>query len=137
MAHQSTFQQQLKATLIRNLRLKIRDSKKTAAEILIPIYTLCTLIVLKVLIPNPNFPAILEAQGDGKIFEHFNPMKNHTIAVLPGNGSRHQTIQVWLRERPLNSSILKLYFSVPEHCQLTLAVNATCTWHDENHVANV
>lgn len=95
MAHHSSFRQQLKATLVRNLRLKIRDSRKTLMEILIPLYTLGTLIVLKVLIPNPNFPAILEPRGDGKIFEHFNQMKNHTIAVLPhGNTSRQQTTQV-------------------------------------------
>lgn len=95
IAHQSTFRQQLKATLVRNLRLKIRDSRKTLAEVLIPLYTLGTLIVLKILIPNPNFPAILEPRGDGKIFEHFHRLKNHTIAVLPhGNTSRHQTLQV-------------------------------------------
>lgn len=95
MVHQSTFRQQLRATLVRNWRLKIRDSRKTLMEVLIPLYTLGTLIVLKILIPNPNFPAILEPRGDGKIFEHFSWTKNHTIAVLPhGNTSRHQTIQV-------------------------------------------
>jgi ATP-binding cassette, subfamily A (ABC1), member 5 len=95
MAQQSSFRQQLKATLVRNLRLKVRDSRKTLMEVLIPLYTLGTLIVLKILIPNPNFPAILEPRGDGKLFEHFGRMKNHTIAVLPhGNTSRHQTTQV-------------------------------------------
>ena len=95
LAHVSTFRQQLKATLVRNIRLKIRDSRKTLAEVLIPLYTLATLIVLKVLIPNPNFPAILDARGDGKIFEHFNQMKNHSIPVLlHGNTSKHQTTQV-------------------------------------------
>lgn len=95
MAHKSTFRQQLKATLVRNLRLKVRDSNKTLMEILIPLYTLGTLIVLKILIPNPNFPPILEPRGDGKVFEYFGRMKNHTIAVLPhGNTSRQQTIQV-------------------------------------------
>lgn len=99
MAHQSTFRQQLKATLVRNLRLKIRDSRKTLMEILIPLYTLGTLIILKLLIPNPNFPAILEPRGDGNIFEHFNQLKNHTIAVLPhGNTSRYQTTQVGSHE---------------------------------------
>lgn len=94
-AHQSSFCQQLKGTLVRNVRLKVRDRRKTSMEILIPLYTLLTLIVLKLLIPNPNFPAILNPRGDGKLFEHFNQLKNHTIAVLPhGNTSRHQTIQV-------------------------------------------
>lgn len=87
---QSTFSQQLRATVIRNLRLKIRDSLKTTAEIFLPFYTLGTLIVLKILIPNPNFPAILEPHGSGRVFEHFNVLKNHTIAVVQhGNGSRH------------------------------------------------
>lgn len=95
IVHESTFRQQLRATLVRNMRLKIRDSRKTLMEILIPLYTLGTLIVLKVLIPNPNFPAILEPRGDGQLFENFNQQKNHTIAVLPhGNTSRHQTVQV-------------------------------------------
>lgn len=95
LAHESSFQQQLKATLVRNLRLKIRDQKKTLAEVLIPLYTLATLIVLKILIPNPNFPAILDPRGDGKIFEYFSPTKNHTIhTLLHGNNSRHQTTQV-------------------------------------------
>lgn len=96
MAHpKSTFRQQLRATLVRNWLLKIRDSKKTLAEILIPFYTLGTLIVLKLLIPNPNFPPILEPRGDGKLYQHFSELKNHTIAVLPhGNTSRHQTVQV-------------------------------------------
>lgn len=92
---QSSFTQQLKATLIRNLRLKWRDSRKTTAEIFLPLYTLGTLIVLKILIPNPNFPAILEPRGDGKLFQHFNQFKNHTVAVLPHvNSTRHQTAQV-------------------------------------------
>lgn len=94
-AHESSFRQQLKATLIRNLRLKIRDQKKTLAEVLIPLYTLGTLIVLKILIPNPNFPAILDPRGDGKIFDNFSPLKNHTIhTLLHGNTSRQQTTQV-------------------------------------------
>lgn len=93
----SSFTQQLKATLIRNLRLKWRDSRKTTAEIFLPLYTLGTLIVLKILIPNPNFPAILEPRGDGKLFQHFNQLENHTVAVLPHvNSTRHQTAQVTL-----------------------------------------
>lgn len=79
----STFCQQLKATLIRNLRLKWRDSRKTTAEIFLPLYTLGTLIVLKILMPNPNFPAITQSRGEIKLFEHFQYNKNHTIAILP------------------------------------------------------
>jgi hypothetical protein len=92
---QASFKQQLRAAVVRNLRLKIRDSRKTTAEIFLPLYTLGTLIVLKILIPNPNFPAIVEPHGTGRMFEHFNVMKNHTIAVVQaGNGSRQHTVQV-------------------------------------------
>lgn len=80
----TSFCQQLRATLIRNLRLKWRDSRKTTAEIFLPLYTLGTLIVLKILIPNPNFPAITESRGGAsKLFEHFQLNKNHTVAVVP------------------------------------------------------
>lgn len=78
-----SFCQQLQATLIRNIRLKLRDSRKTIAEIFLPLYTLGTLIVLKILIPNPNFPAITTPRGEAKLFEHFQLHKNHTVAVLP------------------------------------------------------
>lgn len=116
MAHpKSTFRQQLRATLLRNWLLKIRDSKKTLAEILIPFYTLGTLIVLKLLIPNPNFPPILEPRGDGKLYQHFSELKNHTIAVLPhGNTSRHQTVQVrakYFVEICGNQNFIRSYFS--------------------------
>lgn len=91
----ASFGQQLRASIVRNLRLKIRDSRKTTAEIFLPLYTLGTLIVLKILIPNPNFPAILEPHGTGKVFEQFDALKNHTVAVVQnGNGSRHHTVQV-------------------------------------------
>lgn len=114
--HESSFRQQLRATLVRNMRLKIRDSRKTLMEILIPLYTLGTLIVLKVLIPNPNFPAILEPRGDGKLFEHFNQLKNHTIAVLPHGNSSYQTTQVKKSsQKPMKLSIDEFFFfdSVP------------------------
>ena len=97
----SSFTQQLKATLIRNVRLKLRDSRKTIAvsiyrnaimfhdendfilqEVFLPLYTLGTLIVLKILIPNPNFPAITTPR-EARLFEHFKLNENHTIAVLP------------------------------------------------------
>ncbi|XP_037043268.1 ATP-binding cassette sub-family A member 9-like [Bradysia coprophila] len=78
----SSFMQQLRATLIRNVRLKLRDSRKTIAEVFLPLYTLGTLIVLKILIPNPNFPAITTPQ-EARLFEHFKLDANHTIAVLP------------------------------------------------------
>ncbi|XP_029731356.2 cholesterol transporter ABCA5-like [Aedes albopictus] len=83
LLNDSSFCQQLGATLVRNFKLKIRDSRKTIAEVFLPLYTLGTLIVLKILIPNPNFPAITEPRGAASLFEHFQHHKAHTIAVLP------------------------------------------------------
>ncbi|XP_058458945.1 cholesterol transporter ABCA5-like [Malaya genurostris] len=83
LLNNSSFYQQLRATLVRNFKLKIRDSRKTIAEVFLPLYTLGTLIVLKILIPNPNFPAITEPRGAASLFEHFQHHKAHTIAVLP------------------------------------------------------
>lgn len=113
----STFRGQLRATLIRNWLLKWRDSRKTMAEVFLPLYTLGTLIVLKILIPNPNFPAILDPRGDGKLFEHFNQLKGHSIAILPhANSTRQQTGQV--RENKIINDrkpfLLLLILLVPE-----------------------
>ena len=83
----TSFCQQLRATIIRNFKLKIRDSRKTIAEVFLPFYTLGTLIVLKILIPNPNFPAITEPRGEARLFENFHHNQIHTIAVLPQTNS--------------------------------------------------
>lgn len=120
------------------MRLKVRDSRKTLMEILIPLYTLGTLIVLKVLIPNPNFPAIVEPRGDGKIFEHFNQLKNHTIAVVPhSNTSRHQTTQVRNLSKLLELSINLLFILVSRRSQHDVAINATRAWDVETKLADV
>lgn len=84
--------QQLRATLVRNLRLKLRDSRKTIAEVFLPLYTLGTLIVLKILIPNPNFPAITVPRGEARLFEHFQHNRNHSIAVLPTMNSTNTLV---------------------------------------------
>ncbi|XP_034945670.1 ATP-binding cassette sub-family A member 5-like [Chelonus insularis] len=76
---------QLRAMLVRNLLLKKREKRKTIVEILLPLYILGTLIVLKILIPNPNYPAMTTQQQDGDIFEFFNGYKNNTIAVVPNS----------------------------------------------------
>lgn len=96
----STFGQQLQATLVRNVRLKIRDSRKTIAEVFLPLYTLATLILLKILIPNPNFPAVLHAPDDGHtaplLFAHFSPDQNHTVAVLPASANATAATHLFL-----------------------------------------
>ncbi|XP_014224369.1 ATP-binding cassette sub-family A member 5-like isoform X2 [Trichogramma pretiosum] len=74
---------QLRAMLVRNLLLKKREKRKTIVEIFLPLYILGILIVVKVLIPNPNYPAIVAQRQEGDIFEFFNGYKNNTIAVVP------------------------------------------------------
>jgi hypothetical protein len=68
-----------------------------------------TLVVLKMLIPNPNFPEIMEPRGEVKLFEHFQFNQNHTVHVLPsGNTSTTLVSRVkWIPERSLaeNSSL--------------------------------
>ncbi|CAD6242712.1 GSCOCT00009542001.2-RA-CDS [Cotesia congregata] len=76
---------QLRAMLRRNLLLKKREKRKTIAEVFLPLYILGNLIVLKVLIPNPNYPAMPAQRQDGNIFEFLNGYKNNTIAVVPNS----------------------------------------------------
>ncbi|XP_015178211.1 PREDICTED: ABC transporter A family member 1-like isoform X2 [Polistes dominula] len=76
---------QLRAMLVRNLLLKKREKRKTTAEIFLPLYTLGILIVIKVLIPNPNYPAMTTRRHEESIFELFNGYKNNTIAVVPNS----------------------------------------------------
>ncbi|KYQ59358.1 ATP-binding cassette sub-family A member 5 [Trachymyrmex zeteki] len=54
-------------------------------EVVLPLYILGALIVVKVMIPNPNFPAMLTQRHEGDIFELFNGYKNNTIAVVPNS----------------------------------------------------
>ncbi|KOX68527.1 ATP-binding cassette sub-family A member 5 [Melipona quadrifasciata] len=54
-------------------------------EIFLPLCTLGVLIVVKVLPPNPNYPAMTTQRQEGGIFETFNGYKNNTIAVVPNS----------------------------------------------------
>ncbi|XP_049544231.1 cholesterol transporter ABCA5-like isoform X2 [Anopheles darlingi] len=119
----SNFCQQLGATLVRNFKLKIRDSRKTIAEVFLPLYTLGTLIVLKILIPNPNFPAITEPRGAATLFEHFQHHKAHTIAVLPQPNSSttvpflNEVNELWMsnrRHQPGVHPIKWIVYETPE-----------------------
>lgn len=82
------FWSQLRAMLIRNVLLKKRDKRKTIAEVFLPLYILGILIVVKVLIPNPNYPAMTTQRQEGDVFEFFDI--NKTIAVVP-NSNETQT----------------------------------------------
>ncbi|KAG7303251.1 hypothetical protein JYU34_011718 [Plutella xylostella] len=74
------FWPQLWATVVRNLLLKKRDTRKTLAEVLVPLYSLGVLIFLKMLVPNPNFPEV-RAPGQLLRLRHALP-DNHTVAVV-------------------------------------------------------
>uniref|UniRef100_A0A8W7Q0T1 ABC transporter domain-containing protein n=1 Tax=Anopheles coluzzii TaxID=1518534 RepID=A0A8W7Q0T1_ANOCL len=123
LMNSSNFCQQLGATLVRNFKLKIRDSRKTIAEVFLPLYTLGTLIVLKILIPNPNFPAITEPRGAATLFEHFQHHKAHTIAVLPQPNSSttipflSEVNELWMsnrRHQPGIHPIKWMVYETPE-----------------------
>ncbi|XP_015126948.1 ATP-binding cassette sub-family A member 5 [Diachasma alloeum] len=81
----SVYLSQLRAMLVRNLLLKKREKRKTTAEVFLPLWTLGILIVVKVLIPNPNYPAMKTQRQDGDIFEFFNGYRNNTITVVPNS----------------------------------------------------
>ncbi|CAK1589994.1 unnamed protein product [Parnassius mnemosyne] len=72
---------QLWATVVRSLLLKKRDTRKTLAEVLVPLYCLGVLIFLKVLVPNPNFP---EVRKPGRLLRihHDAFPENHSVAVV-------------------------------------------------------
>ncbi|KAK4878287.1 hypothetical protein RN001_010793 [Aquatica leii] len=79
----SLFCTQLKAMLKRNLLLKRREKRKTTAEVLLPLYSLGVLIVMKILIPNPNFPVMDTPRGEAKLYDLFSNLTKHAIAVVP------------------------------------------------------
>jgi len=41
--------------------------------------------VVKILIPNPNYPAMTIQRQEGDIFKLFNGHRNNTIAVVPNS----------------------------------------------------
>ncbi|XP_039751795.1 ATP-binding cassette sub-family A member 5-like isoform X1 [Pararge aegeria] len=77
----ASFWPQLWATVVRNLLLKKRDTRKTLAEVLVPLYSLGVLIFLKMLVPNPNFP---EVSKPGRLLRihHDAISENHSVAVV-------------------------------------------------------
>ncbi|XP_064074250.1 cholesterol transporter ABCA5-like [Vanessa tameamea] len=77
----AAFWPQLWATVVRSLLLKKRDTRKTLAEVLVPLYSLGVLIFLKMLVPNPNFP---EVRKPGRLLRihHDVISDNHSVAVV-------------------------------------------------------
>ncbi|XP_049879366.1 cholesterol transporter ABCA5-like isoform X2 [Pectinophora gossypiella] len=82
---------QLWATVVRSLLLKKRDTRKTLAEVLVPLYSLGVLIFLKMLVPNPNFP---EVRKPGRLLRihHDAFPENHSVAVVADWGNANGTV---------------------------------------------
>lgn len=70
-------------------------------EVFLPLYSLGILIIIKIMIPNPNFPVMNTPRGDAKLFEHFQLFKNHTIAIVP-NTSETQVHNLEKKIKPFN-----------------------------------
>lgn len=52
-------------------------------EVFLPLYTLGVLIIVRIMIPNPNYPAMTSPRTEHNIFEKLRPHTNKTIAVVP------------------------------------------------------
>lgn len=115
MDDRTLFFGQLKAMLKRNLLIKAREKRKTASEILLPLYTLGILILMKLLIPNPNFPEVDQPKGEVKLFEHFQKIKNHTVAVVPNTTEVQEFLRhvnhLWLNSGGMQPIEFELYGS--------------------------
>lgn len=97
----TVFCAQLKAMIIRNILLKKREKRKTIAEVFLPLYFLAILILIKLIMPNPNFPEMSTQRGDASLFEKFQQGLNHTVAVVPNTTETlaflENVNEVWLR----------------------------------------
>ncbi|KAF4526763.1 hypothetical protein B566_EDAN015792 [Ephemera danica] len=97
----TVFCAQLKAMTIRNILLKKREKRKTIAEVFLPLYFLGILILIKLIMPNPNFPEMSTQRGDASLFEKFQQGLNHTVAVVPNTTETmvflENVNEVWLR----------------------------------------
>ncbi|RZB39263.1 ATP-binding cassette sub-family A member 5-like, partial [Asbolus verrucosus] len=77
----SIYFSQLKAMLKRNILLKKREKRKTTAEVLLPLYSLGILIVMKVIIPNPNFP-VMDTPREDLLKAYWQEPGDIPIAVI-------------------------------------------------------
>lgn len=48
-----------------------------------PLYSLASLILLKLILPNPHLPAITNPRGVADILDHFGKIDSHVVAVVP------------------------------------------------------
>ncbi|XP_045466962.1 cholesterol transporter ABCA5-like [Harmonia axyridis] len=135
----SLYMEQLEAMLKRNILLKKREKRKTLAEVLLPLYSLGLLILIKLLIPNPNFPEMTTPRGEAELFQYFQHFQNHTVAVVPNTTDTldflNEVNKLWLATQevedrhkdpinwlvyPSKSELLKAYWRAPK--QIPIAV---------------
>lgn len=97
---QSTFVQ-LKAQLVKNCILKIRDKRKTLAEIILSLYTIVFILIMKTIIPNIDYPKVVTTMGGTNIFEYFRQFDSQNIAVVPNTSETQEFMDkvnsMWLK----------------------------------------
>ncbi|CAK1541868.1 unnamed protein product [Leptosia nina] len=90
----AAFWPQLWATVVRNLLLKKRDTRKTLAEVLVPLYSLGVLIFLKMLVPNPNFP---EVKKPGHLLSiHHDAFSEDDVVAVAADWYNHNGTSAFL-----------------------------------------
>jgi hypothetical protein len=106
--NEATFWQQLRATVIRNLLRKKRNLRQTSREIIPPLYFLALIVVMKLVIPSPTYPAVTRPEGTSSLIQTPLPLNkltyiNNIIGIVP----RHPHVMD-LMAKVLNSTLLKV-----------------------------
>ncbi|XP_072383028.1 cholesterol transporter ABCA5-like [Diabrotica undecimpunctata] len=114
----SLFCSQLKAMLKRNFLIKKRQKLKTIGEILFPLYFLGLLVVIELVLPDPNLPEINTPRGEEYLFTSFNKAESHKIAYAPNTTDNREFVnevtETWKSVRNSKSSIEWVAYSSEE-----------------------
>lgn len=98
--HVSTVMQ-LKAQLVKNFTLKMREKQKTLAEIFLSLYTIVFILIMKTVIPNTDYPKIDTTEGGTNIFAYFSQFDSQRIAVVPDTSETRNFMDkvnsVWIK----------------------------------------
>ncbi|CAG9831939.1 unnamed protein product, partial [Diabrotica balteata] len=117
----SLFFSQLKAMLKRNLLLKKRQKLKTIGEILFPLYFLGLLVVIELVLPDPNLPEINTPRGEEYLFKSFNKAESHKIAYAPNSTKYREFVdevsETWKSIRNSKSNLEWVPYSTEEEVQ--------------------
>ncbi|XP_050501513.1 cholesterol transporter ABCA5-like isoform X2 [Diabrotica virgifera virgifera] len=117
----SLFFSQLKAMLKRNLLLKKRQKLKTIGEILFPIYFLALLVVIELVLPDPNLPEISTPRGEEYLFKSFDNGESHKIAYAPNTTTNinfvNNVTETWKKMSNSKSSLEWVPYSAEDKVQ--------------------